>query len=248
MTDPESAPSVVMVTGAASGIGAAVATAFRSRGNCVAVIDRAFSIADSLHGYRLDVTDAAAVSETVAAVEADLGPIGTLVNCAGVLHPSALLETDPKDWNDMMQVNATGVLAATQAVARVMVPRRSGSIVTVASNAASVPRTKIGAYAASKAAASHLTRCFGLELAAYGVRCNVVAPGSTDTPMLMTSLTNGDPSTVLEGDLSQFRLGIPLGRIATTDDIADAVLFLASPQARHITMQELTVDGGASLN
>jgi 2,3-dihydro-2,3-dihydroxybenzoate dehydrogenase len=106
----------------------------------------------------------------------------------------------------------------------------------------------MAAYAASKAAATQLTRCLGLELAEYGIRCNIVSPGSTDTEMqrLLWSDETGKQSTIY-GSLKDFRLGIPLSRIATPEEIADAVLFLLSDQARHITMHDLRIDGGATL-
>lgn len=106
----------------------------------------------------------------------------------------------------------------------------------------------MAAYAASKAAAAMFTKCLGLELARSGVRCNVVAPGSTDTPM-QRALWNGPDAEqrVIDGDPSTYRTGIPLGRIADPADIAETVAFLASDRARHITMQELYVDGGATL-
>lgn len=106
----------------------------------------------------------------------------------------------------------------------------------------------MAAYAASKAAAAMFTKCLGLELARSGVRCNVVAPGSTDTAMQRALWTGSDAGQrVIDGDPATYRTGIPLGRIAAPEDIADAVAFLASDRARHITMQELYVDGGATL-
>jgi 2,3-dihydro-2,3-dihydroxybenzoate dehydrogenase len=129
-----------------------------------------------------------------------------------------------------------------------MVPRRSGAVVTVTSNAAGTARADMAAYAASKAAAAMFTKCLGLEVAGFGIRCNVVAPGSTDTPML-TSMWR-DPSgrtRTVRGDPGTFRVGIPLGRVASPDDVAEAVAFLLSDRARHITMHDLTVDGGATL-
>jgi 2,3-dihydro-2,3-dihydroxybenzoate dehydrogenase len=129
-----------------------------------------------------------------------------------------------------------------------MVARRSGSIVTVASNAARVPRAGMAAYCASKAAAAMFTRCLGLEVASAGVRCNVVSPGSTDTTMLRGMWTDETgPERTLHGDPAAFRVGIPLGRIGAPDDVAEAVLYLLSDSARQITMQELCVDGGAVL-
>jgi 2,3-dihydro-2,3-dihydroxybenzoate dehydrogenase len=126
--------------------------------------------------------------------------------------------------------------------------RRRGVIVTIASNAARVPRMDMAAYGASKAAAASYTKTLGLEMAQYGIRCNVISPGSTDTGMLH-SLWEGPASraATISGSLESYKLGIPLARIAEPEDIADAVLFLASDEARHITMQDLCVDGGAIL-
>jgi 2,3-dihydro-2,3-dihydroxybenzoate dehydrogenase len=106
----------------------------------------------------------------------------------------------------------------------------------------------MAAYCASKAASAMFTRCLGLELASYGVRCNVVSPGSTETSMLhaLWHDESGRAAT-LGGSPADFRLGIPLGRIAAPEDIAEAVTFLASARARHITMHDLRVDGGATL-
>lgn len=106
----------------------------------------------------------------------------------------------------------------------------------------------MAAYAASKAAASMFTKSIGLELARHGIRCNVVAPGSTDTRML-TSMWHDEsgPKGTIEGRPEAFRVGIPLGRLARPSDIADAVVFLLSDQSSHITLHDLTVDGGAAL-
>lgn len=247
--------AVAVVTGTAAGIGAAVADALRERGARVAAADRAYEPdgdgRDDGHGgrtYRLDVTEPHAVEEFVAGVERDLGPIAILVNVAGVLHPGTVLELTDADWDASLAVNATAVFRLSRTVARRMVPRRAGSIVTVGSNAAGVPRAGMAAYAASKAAAAHLTRCLGLELAPYGIRCNIVSPGSTDTAMQRSLWTGPDsPARVIAGAPEAYRVGIPLGRIADPADIADAVLFLVSDAARHITMHDLYVDGGATL-
>ncbi|MFI6816675.1 SDR family oxidoreductase [Nonomuraea sp. NPDC050328] len=229
--------SVALVTGAGGGIGAAVAAALAEAGAVVAAADL-----DDVP-YRVDVRDPGEVEELVGRVERELGPIGVLVSVAGVLVPGHAHETDDAAWRQTFAVNTDGVFHVCRAVARRMIPRRSGCIVTVASNAASVPRVGMAAYAASKAAARAFTQCLGLELAAHGIRCNVVSPGSTDTPMLRT-LQAGDP---VAGDLGTFRTGIPLGRVADPGDVADAVLFLASARSRHITMHDLLVDGGATL-
>src|SRR5690606_37889846 len=130
-----------------------------------------------------------------------------------------------------------------------------GSIVVVSSNAAATPRVGMAAYCASKAAATAFTRALALQVAPHGVRVNLVSPGSTDTAMLRGLYTDADHplddaarAALLDGDAHVYRLGIPLRRIASADDIAAAVRFLASADARHITMHDLRVDGGATLD
>lgn len=239
--------TVALVTGAAGGIGAAVAATLARAGAVVAGVDVRDGPWDGggepVIRHRADVADPGQVDAVVARVEDELGPIGVLVNVAGVLRTGAVTEIGADDWAQVFAVNAGGVLHTVRAVARRMIPRRGGAIVTVASNAAGVPRVGMAAYAASKAAAVMFTRCAGLELARHGIRCNVVSPGSTDTAMQ----AGLDPRAVLEGDPSSYRVGIPLGRLADPGDVAEAVLFLASDRARHITMHDLYVDGGATL-
>ncbi|GAA4719900.1 2,3-dihydro-2,3-dihydroxybenzoate dehydrogenase [Phytohabitans rumicis] len=254
-----SAANVALVTGAAGGIGAAVARTLAGGGARTAVVDvdaaGAARIAADLSArghdakaYRADVRDSAAVEHLVGRVEDELGPIGVLVNVAGVLRTGSIVDSTDADWRAVFDVNLAGVVHCCRAVARRMVPRRSGAIVTVGSNAAGVPRTGMAAYAASKAASAHFTRCLGLELAQHGIRCNVVAPGSTDTAMQRSMWTGGvDAAAVVRGSPAAYKVGIPLGRLAQPEDVADAVAFLASDRARHITMQELYVDGGAAL-
>ncbi|WP_131738961.1 2,3-dihydro-2,3-dihydroxybenzoate dehydrogenase [Actinomadura roseirufa] len=250
--------AVALVTGAGQGIGAAVARALSEGGAAVAVLDRdgprAEAVAGSLPGPGAaacvaDVGDAGAVERAVERAERDLGPVGILVNVAGILRPGAAVELTEDDWAATLAVNATGVFLSSRAVARRMVPRRAGTIVTVGSNAARVPRAHLAAYAAAKAAAAQFTRCLGLELAQYGIRCNVVSPGSTDTAMQRALWP--DPGaglrSAIEGDPGAYRAGIPLRRIADPEDVADAVCFLVSDRARHITLHDLYVDGGASL-
>lgn len=247
---------VAVVTGAAQGIGAAVVAALADRGAVVGAIDVNESLVTQLakehladgravRAFCADVSSPAAVDAAIAAVEAELGPIGLLANVAGVLRPAPVLAAEDQDWASTFAVNTDGVFYASRAVARRMVPRGAGAIITVSSNAGGVPRTNMAAYAASKAAATMFTRCLGLELARSGIRCNVVSPGSTDTAM--QQMLGAAPEAVIAGDPGSYRVGIPLGRIADPADIADAVVFLASDQARHITMQDLYVDGGATL-
>lgn len=246
---------VALVTGAAQGIGAAIAAALTGHGAHVALVDRD---AEAVHArartlprsqaYVTDVADPTDVERTVAAIEDRMGPIGICVSNAGVLHPGPMLEITDEAWRHTWEVNTSGVLHLARSAGRRMAGRGQGTWVTVASNAAGVPRVGMAAYAASKAAAAMLTRCLGLELAPFGVRCNVVAPGSTDTAMQHALWSDDEgPARVVAGVPEQYRLGIPLRRIAAPADIADAVVFLASDRARHITMQTLCVDGGATL-
>ncbi|MFF0551255.1 2,3-dihydro-2,3-dihydroxybenzoate dehydrogenase [Streptomyces sp. NPDC004311] len=264
---PRFAGRVAFVTGAGSGIGEAVARTLYAQGASVAATDihggSVTGLAERLTGREhpegaptpgrflplaLDVSDPGAVRAAVAGAVAALGPVDILVNVAGVLHTGPATGMDDDAWARLFAVNATGVFHTAREIAPAMAGRGRGSIVTVASDAAAVPRVGMAGYAASKAAATMFTKCLGLEYARSGVRCNVVAPGSTDTPM-QRSLWDGDdvPHRVLEGDPSGYRNAIPLGRIADPADVAEAVAFLASDEARHITMQQLYVDGGASL-
>ncbi|MFE6993304.1 SDR family oxidoreductase, partial [Streptomyces pharetrae] len=145
-------------------------------------------------------------------------------------------------------VNTSGVFFTSRAVVNRMVPRRRGAIVTIASNAAGTARTEMSAYAASKAAATMFTKCLGLEVAKHGIRANLVAPGSTDTPMLSSMWQDESSARAsIEGVPDAYRVGIPLGRLARPEDVAEAVVFLLSDKAAHITMHDLTVDGGAAL-
>lgn len=242
---------VALVTGAAGGIGAAVVRELAAQGTRVVAADaegRTVSAEGATSTYAVDVRDAAGVETMVTEIDDGVGPIGVLVNVAGVLRAASLLDMAEDDWAAMLGVNATGVWTVSRAVARRMMGRRAGSIVTVASNAGSVPRIGMGGYAASKAASVMLTKCLGLELAGYGIRCNVVSPGSTDTSMLRSLWRDDDGGrATLRGAPEHYRVGIPLQKIARAEDIAAAVAFLASDAAGHITMHDLCVDGGASL-
>ncbi|MFE5245178.1 MULTISPECIES: 2,3-dihydro-2,3-dihydroxybenzoate dehydrogenase [unclassified Streptomyces] len=258
-TGQELTGRLALVTGAGGGIGEAVVHALAGLGARVVATDLTedgvaalAKVYDGRVAARaLDVTDSSAVESLVARTEDTLGPLDIAVNVAGVLSGSAVADMPDEEWAATFAVNTNGVFHVSRSVSRRMAGRGSGSIVTVASNAAGIPRTNMAAYAASKAAAVMFTKCLGLEVAPKGVRCNTVSPGSTLTDMQRGMWTAGaeeaSARAVVEGDPAAYRTGIPLGRIAEPSDIADAVAFLVSDRARHITMHDLYVDGGATL-
>jgi 2,3-dihydro-2,3-dihydroxybenzoate dehydrogenase len=248
-----------LLTGAAGGIGAETARVLGEQGATIAAVDADATglretvdkmTADGLTvtAFPGDVAEPDEVESIVDSVEGQLGPIEYLVNAAGVLRMGTVKDYRAEDWLTTFAVNTNGVFFVSRAVVNRMLPRERGAVVTVASNAAGTPRSGMAAYAASKAAATLFTKSLGLEVARHGIRCNVVAPGSTDTPMLR-SMWHDDtgPQRTLEGSQEAFRVGIPLGRIATPRDIAEGVAFLLSDRAAQITLHDLTVDGGASL-
>ncbi|WP_431971036.1 SDR family oxidoreductase [Nocardia sp. bgisy134] len=265
---------VVVITGAAAGIGAAIASALAPDARAVALWDRSADVhrvarelggttTTSIVSGEVDVTDGAAVSESFDRLSVEFGLADVVVHAAGIMLPGAALDTSAEDWTRSLAVNATGTMNVAQRAARDMVAAGHGSIVVVSSNAATTPRVGMAAYSASKAAATAFTRALALQVAPYGVRVNLVSPGSTDTAMLRGLYTTrgtesshvGEPrlpdsalAALIDGDPDSYRLGIPLRRIAVPADIAAAVRFLVSDDARHITMHDLRVDGGATLD
>lgn len=258
-TDEGIAGRLAVVTGAARGIGAAVARELAESGATVVLVDRNGSELDLMvkqltrEGHTVfaeaaDVADSDAVDGFVQRVESAIAAVDILVNVAGVLRTGPAVEMSDSDWDAMFGVNTAGVFHCSRAVGRRMAARGSGSIVTVTSNAANVARMGMAGYGASKAASASFTKAFGLELARYGVRCNVVAPGSTDTGMLRSMWDDdNDRRDTLDGSPEKYRVGIPLRKLGEGTDVARAVAFLASSAASHITMQEICVDGGAAL-
>ncbi|MEK5058973.1 2,3-dihydro-2,3-dihydroxybenzoate dehydrogenase [Paenibacillus sp. FSL H7-0326] len=250
---------VAVVTGAAQGIGKAVAKVLAADGIQVALIDyNASQLHDTVkelqrEGYTAaafpaDVRESSSVDHAMQQIIREMDHIDVAVNVAGVLDIGPVAFMDDEDWHQTFAVNTHGVFYVSRAAARHMIPRKTGVIITVGSNAYAMPRVNMSAYAASKAAAAHFTKCLGLELAQHGIRCNIVSPGSTDTDMQRGMWTDElGAEAVISGSLENYRVGIPLGRIAEAEDIADTVAFLISDKAKHITMCELRVDGGATL-
>lgn len=228
-----------LVTGGLSGIGAAVVRLLEARGARVITLDR-----DEDAGVVADIRDAAAVERAVGQAEQMLGgPPDLLVASAGIYRIESLLTLEAASWDAVLETNLRGVFLACQAVARRLVAAKMpGTIINLSSAAALTSDFSEPAvhYTASKAGVVGLTRHMAVELAPHGIRVNCVCPGVIDTPMLRVMDDR-------EAGERYLREGVPLGRLGTADEVADAIVFLASPAAAYITGVALPIDGGATL-
>ncbi|EJU5895629.1 2,3-dihydro-2,3-dihydroxybenzoate dehydrogenase EntA [Salmonella enterica] len=239
----------VWVTGAGKGIGYATALAFVDAGARVFGFDREFTQENYPFATEvMDVADAAQVAQVCQRVLQKTLRLDVLVNAAGILRMGATDALSVDDWQQTFAVNVGGAFNLFSQTMAQFRRQQGGAIVTVASDAAHTPRIGMSAYGASKAALKSLALTVGLELAGCGVRCNVVSPGSTDTDMQRTLWVSEDAEQQrICGFGEQFKLGIPLGKIARPQEIANTILFLASDLASHITLQDIVVDGGSTL-
>lgn len=240
----------VWVTGAGRGIGLEVANLFVENGAQVIGFDLAFN--ESQYDFNcvvLDISNEISVKQALQGTLAKFPVLDILVNGAGILRMGAVEEISLDDFQHCFNTNAGGPFLMLKHTIPIFKKQKQGAIVTISSNAAKVPRQNMAAYCASKAALSALNHTAALELAPYGVRCNVVCPGSTDTPMQRLLWTDDEAEkNTIKGFPEHYKLGIPLGKIAQPNDIAQVVLFFASPMSNHITMQDVVADGGATLN
>ena len=235
---------VAVVTGGGSGIGLATCERLAKEGFAVAALDLRPSAAAGKAALTLvcDVTDEADVPAAVAMVSDRLGAIDVLVNNAGITgsrQATRCHETPVEEWDKVFAVNVRGPFLCSRAVLPRMVARGSGHVITIASVAGLVAFPGRCAYTASKGAALMLTRSIAVDYAAAGIRANAVCPGMVYTPMTSWRLDQPELRAEVEGR-------IPVGRVATPEEIADAVALLASGRLTYMTGHPLVVDGGMS--
>jgi NAD(P)-dependent dehydrogenase (short-subunit alcohol dehydrogenase family) len=230
---------LALVTGGAAGIGAAIAAALLERGYRVAVADAkidAVAVSDRLTAHVCDVSDGSAV----AALFDALGEVPDLVvNNAGIVRFGALADIALEDFRRVVEVNLMGVFAVTSEAVRRMLPRSSGHVVSLTSINAYGPGPGSGAYPATKSAVLQLMRQFAMEYGPHGLRFNSIAPGFIDGGM--SAPIYADPKV-----RASRSAGVPLGRLGTPEDVANAVCFLDSDEGGYINGHDLVVDGGVT--
>jgi NAD(P)-dependent dehydrogenase (short-subunit alcohol dehydrogenase family) len=248
MSNFEFSGKTALITGAGSGIGRSIAAAFANAGARTVLAGRRLS---ELEDTAQIIRDAGGDALCVATDVADEASVRTLVECAGPLHIAvnaagivrggAVDEMDAEAFASVFQVNVTGLWLSMKHEIRAMKAAGGGTIVNVGSNVgARIVRPTMGAYAASKAAVSNLTRTAALEAISHGVRINCICPGPVDTPL---SMRPGEDRAARDVRIAATN---PSKRVATTDEIAGAALWLASDNASYIVGQDVVIDGGAS--
>ncbi len=230
---------VALVTGGASGIGAATVALMRERGAQVASFDLQPAGVDGVLGVTGDVTDSRSVDEGVARAERELGPLDAIVCCAGTggdsLHTA---DVSDAEWRRVFAINCDGVFFFNRAAARVMVPRGSGRVVNVASIAGKEGNPMAAAYSASKAAVIGMTKSFGKDLADSGVLVNCIAPAVIATPIL---------EQLSQEHIDYMVSRIPMGRMGRPEEVAELIAFLASDRMTFSTGATFDISGGRAV-
>ena len=240
---------VAMVTGAARGIGFAIAMRLAEEGARVAIadvndrgaIEAATRIGKAMMGVRIDVTNTVSIAAGVAAVVERLGPIDVLVNNAGWDKVEPFVKSEEATWDKVIALNLKGPIACARAVLDSMIERRSGKIISISSDAGRVGSVGEAVYAGAKAGIIGFSKTLARELARYGINVNVVCPGPTNTP-LFQEMSGGNEKLA-----ESLKHAIPLGRLGEPEDLAGAVAFLASDDASFMTGQTLSVSGGLTM-
>jgi NAD(P)-dependent dehydrogenase (short-subunit alcohol dehydrogenase family) len=238
---------VLIVTGGARGIGAAVARAFVERGGRVVLADVNAELGQALAAeigrtaifHHTDVRDAAACQAAVERAVAAFGRADCLVNSAIKMAPAPLADLKPEDWRTVIDIGLTGTFLMTQAFGRyVIAQERTGSVVNLSSMSGDQPYTSSGAYSTVKAAVRMLGDHFAIEWARKGIRVNTVAPGHIETPLT---------AYLKDPVIRQGRADVtPLGRIGQVEDVVGGILYLLSDEASYVTATTLTIDGGVT--
>jgi 2-hydroxycyclohexanecarboxyl-CoA dehydrogenase len=247
------ADKVAVVTGGASGIGRAIAEALAREGARVAVVDlNATGAADTVRAiekaggvaaaHPVDITDVAAVNAMTAAVVTRWGGLHVLVNCAGWDTPMPFVDTTPEFWDKILAINLKGPIACTHAALRQMLTQQSGKVVFIASDAGRVGSTGEAVYSAAKGGLIALTKTLAREMARHRINVNCVCPGPSDTPLFRNEFAAASPKLA-----ESLKRVIPWGRLGVPEDVAPAVVFLASDDAGFITGQTLSVSGGLTM-
>ena len=232
---------VAIVTGGASGIGAATADLLRSRGATVAVFDRTATTADGIDSIIGDVTDDASVLAGIAAVVEKHGRIDILINNAGIGASGGVEANDDAEWRTVFDVNVLGMARMTRAALPYLRKSPAASIVNTCSVVSNTGLVNRALYSASKGAVEALTRAMAADLVAENVRVNAVAPGTAATPWVDRLLAEADDPDAARAALVARQ---PIGRLVTADEIAFGIAYLASPLAASTTGTVLPIDGG----
>jgi 2-keto-3-deoxy-L-fuconate dehydrogenase len=233
---------VALVTGAASGIGAAIVSRFRAEGARVAGIDVNPGAASDLD-LIADLRSSAALETALADTTERLGAPDILVHAAAASFPGGIFDTDPATFLDLYDVNVVGVVRLLQLCVPAM-RARGGSVIVLSSINADFATPTLAAYAATKAALNNVVQTAALELAPHNITINAIAPASIDTPALRASFARADDA----GQARARNIGRhPLGRLGSAAEVAELALFLASDRARWITGSVYSIDGGASV-